>query len=409
VGQNRPSDLSDFANFNNMRAFQQQARSNFPRPSSQPRRQHPSGVDLLSAGELLSSLLQPSAAAQTQTDGPLAALQMQVRTVVRGVWADSTWTNRINLHRRFQEFISKHGLEDLHETLDWSIALFVQGTEVSAASKLTYAKNLAAMFHRQGFVTPILQLYQSALRASGGMIPTAQSTPAERVHVDRMMLRAQQSQQPRLYAAIFIAYKSASRIDDVLNIIGKSVISNSPSEIILDWADRTKTTRADPFRSSSWVVIVHHAPMTEVSAVLASLEPEESLLPDWSTSTFVRWLQRDPLTEHLKAHSTKRGAMDVLARAVVEGKLDMWLLPLMAKHKTAFDFPSITLRYLADKAQAARMMRTQAATALLLCAPYPAELQVLPALVEPQAEPRTIKERVALRRRLELQAQLPPE
>ena len=339
---------------------------------------------------------------------------MQVRTVIRGVWADSTWVQRVNLHRRFQLFIKEHGLEDLHETLDWSIAIFVEGTGVAASARLQYAKSLAALFHRQGFSTPILQLYQAALRSAGGMSPTTQSIPAERVHIDRMLQRALASEQPRLHAAIFIAYKSASRIDDVLNIIGKSVVTCSASEIILDWADRTKTTRADPFRSSSWVVIVHHAPMTQVAATLAELEPQESLLPDWTTASFVRWLQQDPITEHLKAHSTKRGAMDVLARAVTEEKLDMWLLPLMAKHKTAFDFPSITLRYLADKAQAARMLRTQKATALLLCAPYPAGATAAPVPLEAAAPavgraPATIMERTRQRRLAERLASSPPE
>lgn len=312
---------------------------------------------------------------RTSTDSQLGELQLQVQRVIRHMWADNTWHQRANLYRRFAAFCQEHRLEDLDETLDWAIPLFVESTETLPSTRLTYSKHLSALFHRMGHVTPIVQSYQSALRAVGGLIPQSQAVPATTQQVDRLLLRAV-SEDRRLHTAIFLAFKTASRWDDVLGIKGSSIISNTTEEIIVDWRDRTKTTRADPFRASSWAVVRHQAPMETVSRVLAQLQPEEPLLDptQWETSRLVQWLRRDPSTETLTAHSFKRGAVVILAQKSCEGLLSLELIPRLAKHKTATDFTPTTLRYIADAAVAARLMRTQEATVLLECSPYPQQV-----------------------------------
>ena len=303
---------------------------------------------------------------------PLRELQLQVQRVIRHMWADNTWHQRANLYRRFAAFCQEHHLEDLDETLDWAIPLFVESTETMPSTRLTYSKHLSALFHRMGHVTPIVQSYQSALRAVGGLIPQSQAVPASTQQVDRLLLRAV-TEDRRLHTAIFLAFKTASRWDDVLGIRGSSIISNTTEEIIVDWRDRTKTTRSDPFRASSWAVVRHQAPMDTVSRTLAQLQPDEPLLDptQWETSRLVQWLRRDALTETLTAHSFKRGAVVILAQKSCDGLLEIELIPRLAKHKTATDFTPTTLRYIADAAVAARLMRTQEATVLLVCSPYP--------------------------------------
>ena len=332
----------------------------------------------MSAGELITTLLTehrnfvPSQLSTTDT--PLGALQLQVQRLIRHIWADNTWNQRANLYRRFSAFCKEHRLEDLDETLDWAIPLFVESTETLPSTRLTYSKHLSALFHRMGHVTPIVQSYQCALRAVGGLIPQSQAVPATIEQVDRLLLRAI-SEDRRLHAALFLAFKTASRWDDILGIKGCSVSFNTPEEIIIDWRDRTKTTRADPFRASSWAVVRHHAPMDTVSNTLAQLEPEEPLLDAtlWETSRLVQWLRKEAQTEELTAHSFKRGAVAILAKKSTDGLLLLELIPRLAKHKTPTDFTPTTLRYIADPSVAARLMGTQAATILLECSPYPHE------------------------------------
>jgi hypothetical protein len=67
----------------------------------------------------------------------------------------------------------------------------------------------------------------------------------------------------------------------------------------------------------------------------------------------------------LSAHSLKHGAIDELARMSAAGKIDPSLVARLAKHKQQSDLVESTVRYVTDKVALARMLGTQAATALL--------------------------------------------
>lgn len=331
----------------------------------------------------------------------LQQLQEQVISTIHGMWAESTWFGRQRLFFRFTEFCQEHGMHDLQECADWAVPLFVESTGVAVTAKLTYAKSLAALLHRMGTATPVLQFYQAALRSTGGMIPMHQAVPASGTQIDRMLARAS-AVGPRLEAAIFIAWKTASRWDDVASLVGASFLLVEANEIIIAWLDRTKTTRSDPFRPSSWVVIHHPAPMTAIAATLRNLEPNESLI-DWTTNDVIAWMHRDPDTSQLTAHSFKRGALEYLATCVIDGQMPMELLPILAKHKAVLDFPSTTLRYIGNRVTLARMLRTQQATVLLPCAPRldepPEPLIQTQPLTQPERPQReSIRDRVEQRR-----------
>jgi hypothetical protein len=321
------------------------------------------------AGELIGHLLELGPdrhRATTQECGPLHNLQHQVINNIKQMWVDNTWNTRRQLVNRFHTFCNNNNINtSVNEELDWAIPLFVESTGTSTASKLTYSKTLAALYHRMGAETPIGTMYQTALRASGGLIPTHQAVPASSSQVDKLLIRAT-TVSPNLVAAIFLLYKTASRWDEIAKIIGKSILHNTPSEIIIEWLDRTKTTRADPFRVSAWTVIHHSTPMIQVNQVLAQLKSEEQLT-QLTTAEFTAWVQKDPTTATLSAHSFKRGALESLAMKAAEGLIDIKLLPLLAKHKANDQFPGTTLRYVNNRAALARMLRTQDATQFLEC------------------------------------------
>ena len=103
-----------------------------------------------------------------------------------------------------------------------------------------------------------------------------------------------------------------------------------------------------------------------VASTLSTLPENETLASALTTNQFVRLMQKCPATAALTAHSFKRGAADVLARAVQSGLLDWRMLPLMLKHRDQlYDFPASTLRYLPDPWITARNIGSDKATALL--------------------------------------------
>lgn len=301
---------------------------------------------------------------------PLQRLQTNAVLSIRQIWANSTWANRISLVSRVENFRRQHPelQQNTDTALDWSIVLFAESTQTIPSSKLTYVKHLLALYKRQEHQLPICSIYATALRATGS-VPMHQARPASHINIDRMLMRAS-AESRRLQTAIFIAWKTASRWDEISRLTKESFIRVSDNEIIVEWMNNTKTTRLDPWRSSTWTVIHHQAPMTYFVEVINSLQPEEILTP-FSTSQFVDWMQKDLQTRHLTAQSIKRGALTLLVQFVIANQLDIALVPRMAKHKMAVDIlPATTFRYLDDRVSLARMMKTQDASILLVCMPH---------------------------------------
>ncbi len=332
---------------------------------------------LLSLPELFTVLSTPGhplTRARENSD-TLESLQAQAIVNMRNIWANSTWSQRISLQDRLQEFRRAHNLDsdssDL--ALDWSIILFVQSTQTIPSSKLTYLKSLAALYRRQDHELPLCSLLSTALGALS-TIPIRQALPATEAAVDRMLIRAAADGDPHLQLAIFIMFKTASRVDEVFRLTREQFIINTPEEIIVEWLNKTKTTRLNPWRTSSWVVIHHHAPMTHFNEIINELTSEHELM-DWSTSQFTSWMEKDPATATLSGQSLKRGALTILSHMVIGGQLDITIIPRLAKHKVEFDvLPATTLRYLDDRAALARMMKTQEATRLIPCFPRPPQI-----------------------------------
>lgn len=302
---------------------------------------------------------------------PLQRLQTQAVKSIRQIWANSTWAHRISLVSRMERFRRQHPplLANTDNALDWSILLFVESTLTIPSSKLTYVKHLTALYKRQEHQLPLCSIYATALRGSAS-VPIHQARPASSCNIDRMLMRSS-SESERLQTAIFVMWKTASRWDEISRLTKESFILVTEDEIIVEWMNNTKTTRLDPWRSSTWTVIQHLAPMTHFVNTINSLQAEERLI-DLSTSQFVDWMQKDPQTRNLTAQSIKRGALTLLVQFVLANQLDIALIPRMAKHKMSIDvLPSTTFRYLDDKISLARMMKTQEASILLPCMPHP--------------------------------------
>jgi len=329
---------------------------------------------LLSSAELFKTLSTKNSPFLkiSENSSYLHQLQAQVITTMKNVWAQSTWNNRISLVQRLEEFRVNNNLhlDESDLALDWSILLFVQSTNTTPQSKLTYVKSLAATYRRQQHELPLCSLLASALRPVA-LVPMHQAVPISEQQVDLLLSRAE-TENLHLMLAVFLMFKTASRFDDVARLTKESFVLNTPSEIIVEWMANTKTTRMDPWRTSAWTVIQHHAPMNHYNEIIQSLPATADPLLDSTTAQFVAWVQQDQQTSKITAQSIKRGSLTLLSQMVLKQELDISLIPRMAKHKVEFDvFPATTLRYLSDRITLARMLRTQEATRLLKCIPHP--------------------------------------
>lgn len=304
-----------------------------------------------------------------------AALPPVLRPVarhIRQLWATRTWSTRASLLLRAQEFARAHRLQ--HLPLGVQMTAFVGNLQVAPSTQANYASALGSTARRMGLQVPMLDLFRSAAAAVGSTTPTRQAVPATRLQLFILVNAALRSNNNRLAVGLYICWKTASRWADVMMLKQASFINLRTAAadncLVVQWG-ATKTNRKQEFRPDSWTVVVEEDPELRwlTSMVVETIEalPRGQLLVETTTEQLRRFMRAQERTAELTAHSLKRGAINLLVDAVVEGRLaDARLIPLLAKHKDELHaFPSTTLRYVEDKCKLALMLGTQNATRLL--------------------------------------------
>jgi hypothetical protein len=149
-----------------------------------------------------------------------------------------------------------------------------------------------------------------------------------------------------------------------MEVTKASFIDISPEQLVVEWSS-TKTSSPSDFRAWRWTVIHDSASMRWAVSELSRMT-EDRVLTETTTQQLVSLLDRQFPGKHYTAHSIKRGAIDCLVAHAASGRLDVKLIPLLAKHQDpATTFPATTIRYAADKVQLALMLGSQHATRLL--------------------------------------------
>jgi hypothetical protein len=296
---------------------------------------------------------------QWLTDGatvPRSTLERDTLQVARQALAATTWQSRHCLFRRFVQ--ARAALN--HEDVGAQLAMFVQAQQVTPQSRLTYAKTLSAIASSLGWEVPLLRLYMSGLRKQGAEAPLHQATPISRRRM-RQVIEATQDAHTR--AALFVAWKTASRWADILTLTKESFVQLSDNQVVIEWSHTKSSTQGD-FNPWRWTVIHDALPMCWLLRIIRGLRRHQPLttIPTENVPPLLQRFGGD-----YTAHSVKRGAVDHLVREAAAGRLDMQLIPLLAKHQNPGCQlpPAVTLRYAGDKVSLALMLGTQRATMLL--------------------------------------------
>lgn len=277
-------------------------------------------------------------------------------SVARGAWARSTWAARTALWRRLRSFQQQHG----QTTTDLDITRFCEAQPVQLQTRHQYAKTLATVAKQLGQDVTLSQWYRAGLADLGALVAQEPAVPATKEQVD--LIRA--TFPSATAAVLLLCWKAAARFDDVKQLKKENFLQVTPHRIIVLWG-KTKSNKAGIVQSHSLTVMDDEHGLPELVNRIARLQPNEHLTT--LTGDAVRaTLRRHPQTRDLTLHSFKRGAADVLIRAVVNGTLDVELLPRLLKHKHPIqELPDVTLRYISDQVALALALRTQEATRLL--------------------------------------------
>jgi len=286
------------------------------------------------------------------------------------MWAPSTWRGRASV---LSQYCRAHKTDPTDITPEKVVAFIMaklHSRQISLQTAHTYLASLRAL--QRTFTADPMSLLSRALIRKGALIPEAQALPLSKPllyqWLDRLPIQ--------LMVPVFLAWKTASRWDDMVHLQRRDVKILNEKELVISFGAKTKTTRANPFRPDTTVLVAHETAMTQVVAYLDRL-PESALLTSLTTATFERlirtlevppeWKRRFPGTlSHFTAHSLKRGAVHHLASEAGEGRLDPRLIPLLARHKDPLHgYPEMTFRYAADAVPLARALGSQRATLLL--------------------------------------------
>lgn len=325
-------------------------------------------------------------------------LETSVMKTISKIWAESTLNNRNRLWTRLNEFAATHKL-DLSTNLDWVIPMYCEHTaresSTIASTRLTYAKSFAAIATRLSTQVPITRMYMSGLRSFGADRPTAQAPAMWPQHVFEFALRALTVPVvgARLYTTIFIMWKTASRFDEVARLTSKQLtFMDNNSTIIIDWSNRTKSSRLDPNRHDTFIKLAHlpQLPAPVITALQTEL-PRLAQLMSHTDSWFNKWLHKAQATSTFgtarpySGHSFKAGSVQMLSELAVAGHISMPTISLLAKHKVdnVNGISTTTLRYIRDPNIKASLNESYTATSLM---PWVQEEDLQTAKVLPPVE-----------------------
>lgn len=176
-------------------------------------------------------------------------------------------------------FVDLAGGEPELEFGDHSAALFVNAMQVWNQTKHTYVRNFVTIFRKLGWTHPELTLLGTALRSQGSLIPQHQARPMSRSDVDLLF----RSLKHPFNLLVVLAWKTASRWDDIIRLTKESFIpTNMEDEIIIYFGMDTKTSRGRPFRPDMYAVIRgDYTPQLRafLGPVLLRAPPHQPLFP----------------------------------------------------------------------------------------------------------------------------------
>lgn len=229
------------------------------------------------------------------------------------------------------------------------MAEWVLSLGIRAAGKQSYVKVAKAIF--QLLERPMTQIASRSLARLAAQDELEQAPAIMPWEIASPLLRD-------IFPQLLLAWKTASRWDEMTRLTPESMPLITTEEIIIDWDTETKGSQLNQFRASQFAVI--RGDGTELLARWLWSLPTDQPVTTMDQSAVVRRLKQ--VSPRLSAHSIKAGALDHLLRSGAS----LELIPRLSKHMDdAHDPPPTLLRYFRDRIALARALGTGALTVLL--------------------------------------------
>ena len=307
---------------------------------------------------------------------------LNLKQQVQNMFVKETWTKKASLLSNAINYMTETNDQQHHLPTDLRLINFVLDRRVlrnnkleplMASTQLDYAKNLKTLMVELEMGDSYNLSY---FLKSRRVMMASQSPKQAPVMTDTQLqhlLHNSATNNPRLQACIYLAYKTASRWGDLVKLVKANFIIHHQclqrNEIVICWGSAIKTSRVKPFRPVNFTVLVeekHPHLLRLLKSQISKLKKDQLLCPK-STNQMLAWLKKDRILRNLTCHSFKRTTLDKLVQFIDQDLLDFRVLPIMAKHQDKQNphFPESTIRYINNKVLLARMFGTQKATRLL--------------------------------------------
>lgn len=282
------------------------------------------------------------------------AMQEKLLSHIGQMWADNTWKGYASSWARALEFCHLFGLNPQQ---DVNVCLWIVSTGTEVQGQLQYCKNLMAVMNRLKWPTTTLSMFAAGLRHQGAATPIHQAVPILFEQVLHL-LSVEEIAHYQLVLPIMLAWGSASRWDDLISLGRQRFILLTPTRVIIDWYDSTKTSKENPYTATMLTVIEGRFTEKIFEAVTA-MSPTATVT-EMSTSAFDRLMKKLKLP--WTGHSFKKGAANAIVAAAARGLCSITLLPTVLKHQQKSDLVSVSIRYTENRVDMALALGTGAAT-----------------------------------------------
>lgn len=279
----------------------------------------------------------------------LRILHLQEATSTRK-FRDSRWSH-------FLSFCAQEKLP-INEI---AAAAYVCSLTIKPTSALTYLNAIKARLDPK----PILTQIAAGFRRLAAGQSIRQATP---ISVKQMNEILTSINSPEIRLILWIAWKCAGRISEVLKLGKRNILQITPERVIISWANLPKSAQLHPFRQHLYTVIAHNQNSVTPSQITTLQNlcrySRTNALFSLSQGRIRKTIQE--ICPKCTMHSLKRGAITWLLHLAANGKLSIQLLPMLAKHSTNNPLlPDSTIRYGSNQIETALALGTQSLTQFL--------------------------------------------
>jgi hypothetical protein len=299
---------------------------------------------------------------QSQRTAALEAMYQVIGTR----WAPSTTTNQAYRTQALFRFLEAQGTtfraastEDLLVYLGYK---FLQHRKASTLRE--YINTLSHLRSRLGRDLPPSQYDMETLLlqdVKGGLKPLSQD-PDQSIPVDPSHWASLELLPPQLRCAVRICLKTASRVDEVLQLTPDQIVTvgwttlhptvfqllhdrKDPQTVYLIavlWGAKTKSSRVNRFREDMTTLIATLNP--ELWSYLSLNVTHDQPIFSISAATLQQVLSH--FNPNYTLHSLKKTSHNHLWKLAAEGIVDPKVIPLVAKHRRdVLEVPDTNVRY----------------------------------------------------------------